>query len=232
VKKAVDAPVIFMARDPNQLNPVESWRRKEKQRVALERRTKRHERLANVPAHKLDVRPLVAEIHRLSVLEYEGKLNSDARLRKKHLSDRYQSICKARRDAGLDTESLIDFDPEAYEAAKLEKLQKKRHKPEPSAPKDDSPFDDRGFPRLPNGPAPSKEELEALGLPAFLHNVDLLEYVNGPSNEDGEAVEVVETVEESGTEAVADVSTEDDAEDDLEAALEREYAVFKESLCE
>lgn len=156
-----------MARD--ELSAVDAWRRKEKKKAAVERRRQKQERFAALPAHKLDVSALLDEVLRLGQLEHEGRLNSDMRLHKKHLIDRYHRIRKARAGAGLETPELREFDAEAYEARKAAQRPKR---PLPSST--EPHLDERGFPLLPEGPAPSAEELAALGLPPYLEGVDLL----------------------------------------------------------
>lgn len=82
---------------------------------------------------------LIDEIQKLEELDYEAKLNGEGRMRKKLLIDRFNSLRKARRKAGLEDIELPPFDPEAL-------AQKKRMKkafklpPMPSGPlRDDVP---------------------------------------------------------------------------------------------
>lgn len=190
---------------------MQDWRRKEKEKAAKAKRKAREEKLSEIAAHRRDPAPLISEIYRLSVLEYEGKLNSDMKQHKKRLFDQYQSIKKARTAAGLETVELVEFDPEAYENAKLQQKRQKLEKVEVARPKEEAvqfDLDERGLPRLPEGPCPKDEELLKIGLPAyspFPYEAD------EPEDED-----------------------EDDAEcfDDLEAQLEAEYELFKESIKE
>ncbi len=188
-------------------NPLQDWRRREKEKASKAKKKARDEKLSEIPAHRRDPVPLVSEIYRLSVLEYEGRLNSDMKQHKKRLFDQYQSIKKGRTASGLETIELVEFDPEAYENAKMRQLQAKRQKLEkPIKRKEDVPkfnLDSRGLPlpNLPDGPCPSEEELLTLGLPA---------YSPFPFTEE---------------------EPKSDSEfDDLEAKLEAEYELFKESL--
>lgn len=192
-------------------NPMQDWRRKEKEKAVKAKKKAREERLSEISAHRRDPAPLISEIYRLSVLEYEGKLNSDMKQHKKRLFDQYQSIKKARTAAGLETVELVEFDPEAYENAKLQQKRQKLDSVEAVREKEVQKqqdvvhfdLDERGLPRLPEGPSPTKEELLALGLPAY-----------SPFPYE---------------------APEDEAEDcfhDLEAQLEAEYELFKESITE
>jgi hypothetical protein len=192
-------------------NPMQDWRRKEKGKAVKAKKKAREERLSEISAHRRDPAPLISEIYRLSVLEYEGKLNSDMKQHKKRLFDQYQSIKKARTAAGLETVELVEFDPEAYENAKLQQKRQKLDSVEAVREKEVQKqqdvvhfdLDERGLPRLPEGPSPTKEELLALGLPAY-----------SPFPYEAQ---------------------EDEAEDcfhDLEAQLEAEYELFKESITE
>lgn len=191
-------------------NPLKDWRRKEKEKAAKAKKKAREEKLSEISAHRRDPAPLISEIYRLSVLEYEGKLNSDMKQHKKRLFDQYQSIKKARTAAGLETIELVEFDSEAYENAKL---QQKRQKLEKLSKVETEPIgkvqqkqqeihfdlDERGLPKLPEGPCPTDEELLALGLPAY-----------SPFPYEPDADECFD--------------------DDLEAQLEAEYELFKESI--
>ena len=198
-------------------NPLQDWRRKEKVKASKARRKARDEKLSEIPAHRRDPAPMVSEIYRLSVLEYECKLNSDMKQHKKRLIDQYHSIKKARTVAGLETIDLVEFDPEAYEEAKLKQLQAKRqkltiiedHRDVLSDSKNNhNDFNTQGLPALPEGPCPSEEELLALGLPA---------YSPFPYEQIGDEEEI----------------GQDEGDfDDLEAQLKAEYELFKESIDE
>ena len=191
---------------------MQDWRRKEKEKANKAKKKARDEKLSEISAHRRDPAPLISEIYRLSVLEYEGKLNSDMKQHKKRLFDQYQSIKKARTATGLETVELVEFDPEAYENAKLQqkkpKLEKVQGIQEEEVQKQEVHFDldERGLPRLPDGPCPTDEELLALGLLAY-------------SPFPYEADEPEE-------------SKEEECFDDLESQLEAEYELFKESINE
>lgn len=187
---------------------MQDWRRKEKERAAKAKKKAREEKLSEISAHRRDPAPLISEIYRLSVLEYEGKLNSDMKQHKKRLFDQYQSIKKARISTGLETVELVEFDPEAYENAKLQQKKPKLENVELIQEKQVQKqevevhfdLDDRGLPKLPEGPCPADEVLLALGLPAF-----------SPFPYEAE---------------------EEEGFDGLEAQLEAEYELFKESIKE
>lgn len=214
-------------------NLLQVWRRKEKEKATKARRKARDEKLAEIPAHRLDPAPLVSEIYRLSVLEYEGKLNSDMKQRKKRLCDQYHSIKKARTTAGLETIELVEFDPDAYEEAKMKQIQSKRQKLENQKlvfPNEkinseiketnnnnnySSNLNQMGLPELPDGPFPTEEELLSLGLPAY----SPFPYENITDDEEEEE----RGIEEEYIDNIAEF-------DDLEAQLEAEYELFKESL--
>lgn len=204
-------------RKEKESNPLQAWRRKEKEKVSKAKKKARDDKLAEIPAHRRDPAPLVSEIYRLSVLEYEGRLNSDMKQHKKRLFDQFQSIKKARSAAGLETVELVEFDPVAHEASKLNKRQKldgKTTKENVQVIKQDAidvsvvkePVIE-SLPELPDGSCPTEEELLALGLPAY-------------SQFPYEAIDEEEQQSES------------DNFDDLEAQLEAEYELFKESLDE
>lgn len=204
-------------------DPLHNWRRKEKERVAKAKKKAREEKSAEIPAYRRDPAPLVSEIYRLSVLEYEGRLNSDTKQHKKRLLDQYQSIKKARTAAGLETVELVEFDPEAYEAEKAKRLQAKRQKLEPSKPHQPQPqttLDERGLPKLPESPCPTDEELLSKGLPTY--SPFPYELVDEDNNSEGPLEQ-----EQDQDQKVEEI---DDRFDDLEAKLEAEYELFKESL--
>lgn len=198
-------------RKEKESNPLQAWRRKEKEKASKAKKKARDDKLAEIPAHRRDPAPLVSEIYQLSVLEYEGRLNSDMKQHKKRLFDQFQSIKKARSVAGLETVELVEFDPVAHEASKLSKRQKLDGK----TPKENVQVNVidvsvvngsvvESLPELPDGPCPTEKELLALGLPAYSH----FPY---------------EAVDDEG---------QSDHFDDLEAQLEAEYELFKESLDE
>lgn len=215
-------------------DPLQAWRRKEKEKASKAKKKARDEKLSEIPAHRRDPAPLVSEIYRLSVLEYEGRLNSDMKQHRKRLMDQYQSIKKARTTAGIETIELVQFDPEAHEDSKLKQLQAKRRKLEldqsgiPSrsnsnvtvpqqlpakAIVNNRNLDERGLPRLPESPCPADEELLALGLPAY-----------SPFPFEADEEDKVAVEDEEGE----DVELENF--NDLEAQLEAEYELFKDSI--
>lgn len=79
---------------------------------------------------KYNHRALIEEIQKLEELDYEAKLNGEGRMRKKHLMDRFNSLKKARREAGLEDVDLPPFDPEAY----IQRKQQKKLTKLPSLP--------------------------------------------------------------------------------------------------
>lgn len=212
-----------MAREKS-LDPLHAWRRKEREKALKEKKRARDEKLSEIPAHRRDPAPLVSEIYRLSVLEYEGRLNSDLKQHKKRLMDQYQSIKKARTTAGIETIELVEFDPEAYEESKLKQLHQKRTKIDVPiiSPKSQisssAGLDDRGLPKLPDAPCPTENDLFSFGLPAYSpfpfvadDEEDTIESVNSEIN-------------------THDNDFEHENFDELEAQLEAEYELFKESI--
>jgi hypothetical protein len=149
------------------VDPLQAWRRKEKVKASKARKRAREERVSDIPAHRRDPAPLIAEIYRLSVLDYEGKLNSDVKQHRKRLLDQFHSIKKARMAAGLETVELVEFDPEAHEAAKLKQF----HQSKPPKQQSQLPELQRNYPpslpELPSEPIPTDEELAAFGLPPY-----------------------------------------------------------------
>lgn len=196
-------------RKDKESNPLQAWRKKEKDKASKAKKKARDEKLAEIPAHRRDPAPLVSEIYRLSVLEYDGKLNSDMKQHKKRLFDQFQSIKKARKAAGLETIELVEFDPVAHEAAKLNKRQKTEVVVKEIVHKAGNEPVFESLPELPDGPCPNEEELIALGLPAY-------------SRFPYETFDDEDEVEEK--------QSESDHFNDLEAQLEAEYELFKESL--
>lgn len=207
-------------------DPLQAWRRKEKEKAVKAKKKARDEKLSEIPAHRRDPAPLVSEIYRLSVLEYEGRLNSDMKQHRKLLMDQYQSIKKVRTAAGIETIELAQFDPEAYEDSKLKQLQVKRRKlDQPSRSNLNEPpakvvsvkiqalnLDERGLPKLPESPCPTEEELLALGLPVY-------SLFPNEADEDGESNEDEE-----------EHFNDNENFDSLEAQLETEYELFKDSI--
>ena len=216
------------------VDPLHNWRKKEKEKALKAKKKAREEKLSEIPAYRRDPAPLVSEIYRLSVLEYEGRLNSDMKQHKKRLFDQFQSIKKARSLAGLETVELVEFDPEAYESEKAKQHQKRakpveREKSEKSLKESFENFlDERGLPKLPDSPCPSNEQLLSIGLPSyspFPYEPDL--------ESEGDAVEDFDIVQE--TEFEEELTNDDSNDpnfDDLEAKLAAEYELFKESLDE
>ena len=148
-----------MGRKEKETNPMQAWRRKEKEKVSKARKKARGDKISEIPAYRRDPAPLVSEIYRLNVLDYEGRLNSDMKQHKKHLLDQFQSIKKARLAAGLETIELVEFDAEAYEAAKLTQLQKNRIKTTESSNNHlRSKNNENKFPILPESPEPTESE--------------------------------------------------------------------------
>lgn len=228
-------------------NTLHDWRRKEKEKALKAKKKARDEKLSEIPAHRRDPAPLVSEIYRLSVLEYEGRLNSDMKQHKKRLMDQYQSIKKARTAAGIETIELVEFDPEAYEESKLKQIQAKRRKVEGSTimksqESEESSntvgkrfdLDARGLPRLPDAPCPTEEELLAHGLPAyspFPYEVNEEEEEKGLDESDSGLQDYNEKEHNEIEENLGSNLEEGDEKfDDLEAQLEAEYELFKESI--
>lgn len=212
-------------------DPLQAWRRKEKEKASKAKKKARDEKLSEIPAHRRDPAPLVSEIYRLSVLEYEGRLNSDMKQHRKRLMDQYQSIKKARLTAGIETIELVQFDPEAHEDSKLKQLQAKRMKLDQSTARTNSNepqqlpakvivknhnLVERGLPRLPESPCPEEEELLALGLPSY----SPFPYEADEEEEDFEIRNFRNNEQ--------DIEIENF--DDLEAQLEAEYELFKDSI--
>ena len=229
-------------------NPLHDWHRKEKEKALKAKKKARDEKLSEIPAHRRDPAPLVSEIYRLSVLEYESRLNSDMKQHKKRLMDQYQSIKKARTAAGIETIELVEFDPEAYEESKLKQIQAKRRKVEGSTimksqESEESliksvekhfDLDERGLPRLPDAPCPTKEELLAHGLPAyspFPYEVKEEEEEEDLDESESDLQDYNEKEHNEIEENLGSNSEEGDEDfDDLEAQLEAEYELFKESI--
>lgn len=203
------------------LDPLHIWRRKEKEKALKEKKKARDEKLSEIPAHRRDPAPLVSEIYRLCVLEYEGHLNSDLKQHKKRLMDQYQSIKKARTSAGIETIELVEFDPEAYEESKLKQIREKRRKIDEAviSPKSQTSssagLDDRGLPKLPEAPCPLEAELFLFGLPAY----SPIPFVTDDEEDAIESEKSVIDEQKNVTEL-----------DELEARLESEYEIYKESL--
>lgn len=214
-----------MGRKEKESNPMQAWRRKEKEKVSKARKKARGDKISEIPAYRRDPAPLVSEIYRLNVLDYEGRLNSDMKQHKKHLLDQFQSIKRARSAAGLETVELVEFDAEAYEAAKLTQLQKKRIKTTESSEdhlhsKNDTYLNENEkkeieFPKLPESPEPTESELLDLGLPIY----SPFPYV--PDFEVDEEDEIN-----------LQNDNDDNNLDDLKSQLEAEYEIFKNSLNE
>ena len=223
-----------MGREKGSVDPLQAWRRKEKEKASKAKKKARDEKLSEIPAHRRDPAPLVSEIYRLSVLDYEGRLNSDMKQHRKRLMDQYQSIKKARTAAGIETIELVEFNPEAYEESKLKQFQAKRRKfeqPEISKSQESStkPITTgpdlivKGLPRLPDAPCPTEEELLALGLPPyspFPYGADVEEENFPEKDEKGREIEELDN----------DLDVECENLNDLEAQLEAEYELFKGSI--
>lgn len=214
-----------MGKKEKERNPLQSWHKKEKEKVCKARKKGRIDKIAEIPAHRRDPAPLIPEIYKLSVLEYEGRLNGDLKMRKKHLLDQYHSIKKARSLAGLETIELAPFDSEAYESEKLKRRQKthnnnnnpiKSTKPTPklnnnSADLDYSDLDlnENGFPFLPTELIPSDEQLLSLNLPLYSSTPYLPDLPDLPDLEEEE-------------------EQNENQLEDFEKVLQAEYYLFKE----
>lgn len=211
-----------MGRKEKEANPMQSWRRKEKEKISKARKKFRNEKISEIPAYRRDPAPLISEIYRLNVLDYEGRLNSDMKQHKKHILDQFHSIKRARNVAGLETIELVDFDAEAYGTAKLAQIQKKVPKIESQRESFEeflhsekfSAQDVSEYPKLPKSPHPNESELLELGLPLY----SPFPYI---SNFDEELEE-----EEVAEECSNSIKTQND----LKSLLEAEYENFKESL--
>ena len=87
-------------------------------------------------------------------------------------------------------------------------------------------FDERSrLPKLPEGPCPTEEELLALGLPGY----SPFPYEGVTEVEEEE----IDRESEDGDDIDVEAEVEDEVEDDfagMEAQLEAEYELFKESL--
>lgn len=86
----------------------------------VERKEKKQKRKILNP-EKINHQALIEEIMRLEAMDYESKLTGDGRMRKKHLTDRFNSVRKARQELGLEPIELPIFDPEEYASKKHKK---------------------------------------------------------------------------------------------------------------
>jgi hypothetical protein len=97
---------------------------------------------------RINHQALIDEIMQLEALECESRLTGDGRMRKKHLTDRFNSVRKARQELGLEPIELPIFDSDEYVSKKHRKSSTKQQ------PLSANSLSHTLLPLLPPGPIP------------------------------------------------------------------------------